>query len=198
MKKQIIIALVLIFLVVANLSIAGELAILIPGWGGETEQLSFLKENLPDSIVIKPARMMPIYEAADDVLSQIKDKGLAHQEITLIGFSFGGLIARELAGRYSELRIKKIITIGTPNGGYWVVPGFVFSVTPSGTPLYVIAGEKGTEKWYLKSPNDGAVDVESVLSVPPETLKDSVVYPLSHLDLIKSQEVANQIAAWLK
>ena len=203
MKNLRFILIVLAVVVISSASLNAaeeEIIVLIPGWGGEREQLSFLKENLSDSIVIviKPAPMMPIHEAADSILFKLKEKGLVQQQITLIGFSFGGLIARELAGRYPELKIKKIIAIGTPNGGYWMVPGFIFSITPSSTPLYVIAGSRTTtEKWYLKTPNDGAVDVKSVFSVPPETLKDSAIFPLSHLELIKSQEVANQIAAWL-
>lgn len=82
--------------------------IIIPGIGTGAEQMAFLQANILASIVIYPDTMIPLSAAADSVKSQLDAKKIKNVE-TVIGYSWGGLIARELAGRYPELQVKKII-----------------------------------------------------------------------------------------
>jgi triacylglycerol esterase/lipase EstA (alpha/beta hydrolase family) len=41
----------------------------------------------------------------------------AHQPVTLIGHSLGGLVARYYARRYPAPTVRRIVTLGTPHGG---------------------------------------------------------------------------------
>ncbi len=96
----------------------------------------------------------------------------------------------------NQIEVKKIVLIATPNGGWKIVPRFIYSVSSSFSPaqIFIIAGDKRSSKWYLEDQNDGAVDLSSALSVKAE---DKKIFNLNHEELILSESVVNQIKIWI-
>ncbi len=193
MKKIILIILFLwlfflfFILIFVKSAAADSTVILIGGCGkNAAEELWYLQKNIPGAIAIAPDTHWPLLEAAADVLWQIEKKG-KRGKLILVGYSWGGLIARQIDAQNPGL-IQKIITIGTPNGGFWFAPRFVFSIddTKSTTPIYAIAGL-----------NDKSVSLSSAMSVGRQ-IEDSMIFSgVGHADLIKSAIVAEKIRIWL-
>ncbi len=52
-----------------------------------------------------------------DAVDQLAHALGAHQPVTLIGHSLGGLVARYYARRYPAPTVRRIVTLGTPHGG---------------------------------------------------------------------------------
>lgn len=78
-----------------------------------------------------------IPRGAQKLAAYIASKTVSNGEVILVGYSMGGLIARELiAGNYNQVassrKIKRLITLGTPNAGYpggsWDVLGSFLGV----------------------------------------------------------------------
>jgi len=196
--KKVIFVVLLVFLILlvllegrAAMAGGGEVVVIIGGWGSseESEQLEYLQKGIPGSVAIISNRRWPLEEAAADVLQQLKQKGLSGK-LVLIGHSWGGLIAREIDAENPGM-VKKVITIGTPNGGFWFAPRFVSAVRNAETlaPLYAVAGDIG-------SGTDGVVGTFSALGV--KKVKDAKIFPhVSHVGLLQSKEVLGQVLAWL-
>ncbi len=185
----------LVILIILLMPISAECTtIIIPGSNTGAEQMAFLQASIPAAIVIYPVTMMPLSAAAESIKSQLDAKKIENVE-TIIGYSWGGLVARELAGRYPELQIKKIIQIASPNGGYRYAPAFIFRTTPSTAEIYIIAGASSSRKWYLSGINDGVVDLDSVLSIPST---EYAIFNLNHAELVRDINVIQKIIQWIK
>lgn len=180
-------------------ALGGEKLVLIPGYGPESEKKMEFLQNSIGGIIVKPAKNYFLVEdAADDLFRQLKPLKL--KKIQLIGYSWGGIIARRFIEKYGqEIEVEKIILIGTPNGGYWMMPKFVrnflISQNPAGVSVFVIAGNKTAKKWYLRSLNDGKVDLESALDVKAE---EKLIFLLDHTELINNEVVIKKVLEWLK
>ncbi len=198
MKKTALSAVVaLVVLAVLVASAAAEQVVIIGGRGGDVSELEYLQESIPGAIAIAPNHYWPLAKASRDVLRQLKERGIV-EKLILIGHSWGGLISRQIDAENPGL-VRKIVTIGTPNGGFWYAPRFVYGVddTKSFTPIYVIAGITGEKKWYLSDKNDGTIDLSSVMDVG-RPIEDSAVFAgLSHVGLLTSPEVVRQINFWI-
>ncbi len=197
MKK----AIIFFFLMVA-IATAEEKVVIIGGWNSTDEQMAFLKGEMPDSEVVILQKFVPLEDAAIAFLEQLKEKGLSNNELTVIAYSWGGLIIRRISEDYPEIKIKKIILVGTPNGGYSIAPRWFWRMfygkmpdrkRKSKYPLFVIAGDKGRERWFLKGSNDGAVELSSVLAVEAKEVR---IFPLSHVQLVRDKSVVEQIQLW--
>jgi pimeloyl-ACP methyl ester carboxylesterase len=72
--------------------------------------------------------LLPIEAFADQVASKI-DAILAEtgaRQVTLVGHSMGGLVARAYLRRHGGAKVRKLVTIGTPHHGSvhaWLFPG---------------------------------------------------------------------------
>ncbi len=193
MKKIVLVILfvwlffLLLVLIFVKSAAADNTIILIGGCGKNTaEELQYLQKNIPGAITIAPDTYWPLSEAAADVLWQIEKRGI-NGKLILIGHSWGGLVARQIDSQNPGL-VQKVITIGTPNGGFWFAPRFVYSVddAKSITPIYVIAGL-----------NDKSVSLSSAMDVGRQ-IEDSMIFSgVGHADLIKSAIVAEKIRIWL-
>ena len=177
---------------------AEDRVVIIGGWRATAGELSFLNERIPNSTVIIPRKCLPLTEAARSLYEQLKEKEINGPAV-YIGHSWGGLLIRKLAEDYPEVQIKKIILIGTPNNGYWMAPRWLFSIPiterSKHIPLFLVAGNKGAPRWYLRGPNDGTVEVASVLSA---NAKECRIFSSDHVELIKSEEVVQQIRVWIE
>ncbi len=195
MKWLLTLLLAMILIVLWPTSIVGAADIVIVGgWGSGPEELGFLNEKIPNSVVVIPKRYLPLADAATDLYGRLDD---VSGPIVFVAHSWGGLLVRRLAEDHPEL-VAKIILIATPSGGYWFAPQGLFNVEVEKSahiPVFVIAGNKGVSKWYIPGPNDGTVEISSVLSVKAREYR---VFPLGHVDLIQSTEVLAQIQLWIK
>ena len=126
-------------------------------------------------------------EATIDVLQQLKQKGVALEELVLVGHSWGGLIAREIDAENLGL-VSKVITIATPNAGFWYAPRFVYEASDSvsKTPIYVIAGA-----------DDEKVSLKSAVTVGRKPADFVIFIGLSHVGLLSSELVAQKINFWI-
>ncbi len=193
-KKMILLVLfcLLLFLVflvwlLVNTATAADSVVIIGGWGSGTLELEYLRKSIPGAIAIAPNFYWPLAKAARDVLRQLKEKGMALEELVLVGHSWGGLIAREIDAENPGM-VQKIIVVATPNDGFWYVPRFVYEVDDSisQTSLYVIA-----------SIDDKTVPLKSVMTIARK-ITDSVVFVgLGHVDLLKYDAVAQKINFWV-
>jgi pimeloyl-ACP methyl ester carboxylesterase len=195
-----IILLLFLVLVLTETAVAADSVVIIGGWGSTSQQLEYLRKNI-SAVVILPRKYLPLSEAAEDVCQQLKEREINLDRLSVVGFSWGGLIARELDRQHPGL-LKKIIIIATPNGGYRLTPRFIYGVddATSTTPLYVIAGHNSDpKKWYMKSVlNDGTVDLDSALDLGMRKVQDLAIFKdMGHVDLMRSQEVARQINFWI-
>lgn len=194
--KKIVFLLLMIFII--GISKAGSEVVIIGGYGSTTDELKFMEEKF-SAVVIVPKKFMPPGNAVSSLYGQFMEKKISGP-IIIIAHSWGGLLARELVARYPEIEIKKIIQIATPNNGHWITPWFLYKVSNSKNdiPLFIIAGNKGAKKWYLKDAsdsNDGVVDVSSVLAV--EKAEEVKVFHLNHMELIHDDLVVDQIRLWI-
>ncbi|MEK7075782.1 MAG: alpha/beta hydrolase [Patescibacteria group bacterium] len=202
MKRLLKIMVFLATLMIANTANTAVQVVLIPGFGGEEAvvQMEFLKQQIPDSLVITPKYSLgDVAGSAEELWFSLKVKKI--EKADFIGFSWGGLVVKEFASNHPEM-VGKIIFLGTPNGGYksWLIPRFIFKARDDfkrDIPVFVIAGIKSSEKWYLKGSNDGTVELDSVFDIN-RPINDSKIFKLSHVELLESREVAEQVIAWLK
>jgi hypothetical protein len=100
---------------------------------------------------------------------------------------------------HPEYHVKKLILVGSPVGGYLFLPpnNFFSNRFPKDLPIYVIAGTKGQDAWFLRDENDGVVDLDSALDIPDRNLKDAAIFHADHTELGKIPEVQAQISQWL-
>lgn len=136
---------------------------------------------------------------ANLMYEQIRKNNLMEDDLYVVAFSLGGIVTQWLLTDHPELRIKKLILVGAPMGGYKFVPPnpFFSNDFPKELPIYVIAGNKGHKSLFLREENDGVVDLRSALDIRDQNLKDAAVFPVEHSELEVIPEVQTQIAQWL-
>jgi hypothetical protein len=179
--------------------------VIVGGLKSTQEQMNLLWSRFPGSVVVVPEKCIPLWLAADTVLAQIKEKGVKGK-LVFIGYSWGGLIAREIDGEHPGL-VKAVVTIATPSGNFGRVPNVIadFTVRPqdsnSTTPLFIIGGyvSAGVQKrWWMKTgESDGVVDVSSILATGKRSVRASVFIEGEHGELLQSAKIAGQIKTWL-
>lgn len=144
----------------------------------------------------------PLSSAAANILQQLKEKNVdISNGIVLVGYSWGGLVARQLDADNPGL-VKMVVTIGSVSGGYRFMPEgfFMPGDIQSHTPLYVIGGYDSQipKKWFMQGElNDGIASLKSVLTVGRSTIDTAVFSGFEHTALMESQEVTNQIREWV-
>ncbi len=151
---------------------------------------------------VELGKRWPLRGAAKNVLQQLKDKGIDMSDgIVLVGYSWGGLVARQLDADNPGL-VKLVITVGSAPGGYRFMPKDLFMPgdSASDTPLYVIGGydPQIPKKWFMNGTrNDGIVSLESVFTVGRATVAMIAFSGFNHDELMVSREVTEQIREWI-
>lgn len=195
MKKIMLLAVFAAILFVSSAAFAADI-VLLPGWRQTKEQIAVLGKRIGGEAVMIESKL-PLWTAAEELKEELDKKGKIGKVI-LVGFSWGGLVARQFAETHPE-RVSAVVVIGSPNGGYRLAPAILFRIVVEKSlhiPIFVVAGEKSESKWWLREVNDGVVDLESVFDLPkPPT--GGLVLNLSHDELLKSHVVADQIVYWL-
>jgi pimeloyl-ACP methyl ester carboxylesterase len=125
------------------------------------------------------------------------------QKVVLVGWSLGGIFARELAKRHPDL-VAKVITMGTPFSGSpyannaWRAYELVTGHSVEQPPVEVeIAVKPPVETVALWSPRDGVVAPRSACGLPGERDR-AVALRCSHIGFSNSVEAIAAVAAELE
>ena len=120
------------------------------------------------------------------------------REVVLVGWSLGGVFARELAKRHPE-RVLKVVTMGTPFSGNprannaWRVYQFVAGHRVDEPPIEARIGEKPPVPTVaLWSPRDGVVSVRSACGRPCERDR-AVALRCTHMGFSYSPEAIGTV-----
>jgi len=124
------------------------------------------------------------------------------QDVVLVGWSLGGVFARELAKRHPEL-VAKVITMGSPFSGtpyannawriYQLVTGHSVEQPPVEAQLALKPPVRTVALW---SPRDGVVSPRSACGLPGERDR-AVALRCTHLGFANSPEAIRAVAAEL-
>lgn len=141
------------------------------------------------------------------------------QEISFVGHSMGGLVAREYINAHDELNIKKCIFIATPHHGSELadiaksIPLFASVFKPieklktinkftsfqnKTFDLGLIAGENNKDilgRFFMSEQSDGRVSIESVKT---DDADDFIVLPYDHDNIHKKQDTLKQVVSFLE
>ena len=195
MKKTVLV--VALMFVFSSAAFAADDIVLLPGWKQSKEQLAVLGNRINGEVIMVENKL-PLWTAVEELKEEL-GKMRKTGKVVLVGFSWGGLVARQFAETYPE-KVTAVVVIGSPNGGYWFAPSTPFRVKGGKSrhiPLFIVAGEKSKKKWWLKEVNDGVVDLESVFSFDSPPMRKGLILNLSHHELWRSKVVADQIKDWL-
>ena len=170
----------------------------------------------PVALAAYPSLRLPMADAAERVAAQIARHGQDWRKVHLVGHSLGGLLARRLALSRTDLRIGRVVQIGSPNAGTavgnrlvrWALPRWVLGpvlAEVAAVPRRVeragnvgaIAGT-GRLGWLARAlglygPNDGLVTVRSAWSGAAAR----AAVPVTHSFLPMSAEAARLTNAYL-
>ena len=135
---------------------------------------------------------------------RVRQIGERHgQPMVLVGWSLGGIFARELAKRHPEL-VAKVITMGTPFSGslyannawriYQVVTGHAIAQPPVEAEVSV---KPPVETVALWSPRDGVIAARSACGRPGERDR-AIALRCTHLGFAHSAEAIRAVARELE
>jgi pimeloyl-ACP methyl ester carboxylesterase len=206
--KRLLLILPIILLLVTTLAATSQgktVVFFIGGWRMTPEQMELFSSSVADSRKVKfllpdaLSELVRPWHCADLVHNYIKKNNLSEADLIFVTFSLGGTVAQWLLNAHPEYHVKKLILVGSPVGGYLFLPpnNFFSNRFPKDLPIYVIAGTKGQDAWFLRDENDGVVDLDSALDIPDRNLKDAAIFHADHTELEKIPEVQAQIAQWL-
>ncbi len=122
--------------------------------------------------------------------------------ITLVGWSLGGLVAREYA-KYAPERVAKVVTLGSPFSGNprannaWRVYEFVAGHKVDAPPIDTVLAEKPpVETHAFWSARDGVVAGECARGLPHESDRQFEL-DCTHMAFVARPEAIRAIAATL-
>lgn len=125
------------------------------------------------------------------------------QKVVLVGWSLGGVFARELAKRHPEI-VAKVITMGTPFSGSpyannaWRAYEMITGHSVEQPPVEVdLAAKPPVETVALWSPRDGIVAPRSSCGLPGERDR-AVALRCSHIGFASSDEAIAAVARELE
>ena len=125
------------------------------------------------------------------------------RDVVLVGWSLGGLFARELAKRRPEL-VAKVVTMGTPFSGNprannaWRIYQFVAGHRVDQPPIETVVAEKPpVETVALWSPRDGIVSARSSRGLTHERDR-AVALRCTHIGFSYSPEAVHAVLGELE
>jgi hypothetical protein len=181
----------------------GQPVMIIPGFMASDRTTARLRKSLQKAGFVctgwgmgrNRGIMADIFARMDDRLT---DMG-AQTPVTLIGWSLGGVIAREYA-KHAPLRIKKVITLGSPfssgprtNNG-WRVYEFIAGHKVDAPPLDVTLSDKPPVPTIsIWSSRDGMVAPRAACGLPGESDVRIEAY-CTHMGMVADPNVIRRIA----
>lgn len=141
--------------------------------------------------------------AQEDTLDRLEARLLdlrrrSGQPVVLLGWSLGGIFARELAKRHPAT-VSKVITMGSPFSGsprannVWRIYQFVTGHSVDAPPIQANLAEKPpVETVALWSPRDGIIDPRSACGKPDERDR-AIALRCTHMGFSYDPEVVNAL-----
>ena len=182
---------------------AGPPVMVIPGFMASDRTTSRLRKSLQRAGFVcagwgmgrNKGIMADIFDRMDDRLT---DMG-TQTPVTLIGWSLGGVIAREYA-KYAPHRVEKVITLGSPfssgpraNNG-WRVYEFMAGHKVDAPPLDVtLSGKPPVPTISIWSSRDGMVAPRAACGLPGES-DVRIEENCTHMGMIADPWVIQRIA----
>lgn len=169
-----------------------RVVLLLPGFAASERRMRYMAQQL-ERAGHKVKRwglgfnLGPTEENLDQLAERLRDIHARHgQAVYLVGWSLGGLFAREMAHRHPEC-VAKVVTMGTPFGhtpwsnNIWRAYQFVAGHRVETPPVPVNRREKPpVETVALWSPRDGVISARSASGAPGERDR-AVALRCSHL-----------------
>jgi len=128
--------------------------------------------------------------------------GMAQEPVALVGWSLGGVYARELAHRHPHA-VAKVITMGSPFSGSprannaWRAYQFITGHRVDAPPVEAdIAAKPPVETIALWSPNDGVISARCAAGLPGERDR-AIALRCTHLGFTYAPEVMHAVLAEL-
>jgi len=125
------------------------------------------------------------------------------EDVVLVGWSLGGIFARELAKRHPQI-VAKVVTMGTPFSGdphannAWPIYQLITGHSVEQPPVEVqISVKPPVETVALWSPRDGVVAARSACGRPGERDR-AIALRCSHLGFANSAEAIRAVARELE
>ena len=168
-----------------------------------------------------PSREEEIAELAETTFPEAIE-ACGDQPLHIVTHSMGGILLRHAFAETRPENLGKVVMLGPPNHGSEIVdklgevPGFEFFNGPAGLtlgtdenswpnrlgpaefPLGIIAGNQSISPYFsslIDGENDGKVSVNSTRL---NNMKDHLVVPFSHGNIVRSQYVTRQTIRFLK
>jgi len=172
---------------------------LLPGFGAHPARLRYMARRLEAAgHKVKRWGMGFNLGASADIIDRIEDRLLAVHErygqpVHLVGWSLGGVFAREVAKRQPG-KVAKVITLGSPFSGhpranngwraYHLVAGHRVEEPPLDCVVHVKPPVETVAMW---SPRDGIVDPRSACGRAGERDR-AVALRCTHMGMVRARE----------
>ncbi|APE28163.1 esterase/lipase family protein [Aurantiacibacter gangjinensis] len=188
---------------------APKVVILLPGFATHPWRMRYMAEQLERAgHKVKKwgygYNFGPTPENFDIVAKRVCDvKARYGKEVVLIGWSLGGIFAREVAKRHPDC-VEKVVTMGTPfshtpySNNLWRIYQAITGHRVDNPPVEANLPEKPpVETVAFWSPRDGAISRRSACGLPGERDR-AVALRCTHMGFCNSPEVILALDAELK
>ncbi len=181
----------------------GRQVMVLPGFMASDQTTSRLRRSLQDAgfeahgwgLGRNKGIKADIFERLDESVDALR----CDAPLTLVGWSLGGLIAREYA-KYAPHRVAKVITLGSPFSGdprsnnAWRIYEFVAGHKVDAPPIEVTLSEKPpVATCAFWSPNDGVVAPHSARGRRHES-DHQIELDCTHMAFVARPEAIRAIA----
>ena len=181
----------------------GAPVMIVPGFMASDQTTSRLRRSLQDAgfkaygwgLGRNKGIKADIFERLDERVEALE----CDQPLTLIGWSLGGLIAREYA-KYAPHRVAKVVTLGSPFSGdprsnnAWRIYEFVAGYKVDAPPIDVTLSEKPpVPTCAVWSANDGVVAPHSARGQSHESDRQ-IELDCSHMAFVARPDAIRAIA----
>lgn len=183
-----------------------RIVMLLPGFGAHPGRMRYMARHLEAAgHTVKRWGMGLNLGASPDIIDRIEERLLAiharyGQPVHLVGWSLGGVFAREVAKRHPD-KVAKVVTLGSPFSGHpranngWRAYHLVAGHRVEEPPIECAVSVKPpVETVALWSPRDGIVHPRSACGRPGERDR-AVALRCTHMGMVRAHE---PIAAVLK
>ena len=181
-----------------------QIVLMLPGFGAHPARLRYMAQQI-EKAGHKVKRWGQGFNmgATPDIIDRIEERLLAihqryGQNVMLVGWSLGGIYARELAKRHPD-KVTRVITMGTPFSGNprannaWRAYQLVAGHRVDDPPIECVLSEKPpVETIALWSPRDGVVDPRSACGKPGERDR-TVALRCTHMGFVYSKEAIEAV-----
>jgi pimeloyl-ACP methyl ester carboxylesterase len=186
-----------------------QVVMLLPGFATHPLRMRYMARKLEQAgHVVKRwglgFNMGPTEQTLDQLEERLESIAWTHgRPVVLVGWSLGGIFARELAKRRPDL-VAKVVSMGSPFSGtpygnnVWRLYHLVTGHRVDSPPIEARLAEKPpVETVALWSPRDGMIDPRCAAGLPGERDR-AVAVRCSHLGFSNSPEAITAVLAELQ